>query len=686
MKKYPIVIQENPKDCGICCLKMIFEYYGINVSREKLKTKLFQNDNGVSALNIINASKKFGLNAKGVLSELESIPKFPVIAHTILENNNAHYIVIYDIDYKKNKIVLGDPNCGKKELSIEEFKKISTKIFIIFEDKKQKTIKDKRLYKFITNLIKENIKLISKTLVTSLITIILSIISSLYLKTILSTLIANQKYLPIVIIIFAFITTLKNIIEYFKNKTFDNLNYNIDEKINYRTYNHLFKLPYQYLKNKSEGELVEIINDLSSFKDSISKLLISFLIDAVAIITIIIVLTIINGIYLIYILLFITVLMLVLKGYYYEFTNSYHLLKEKIIILSSRIIEAISSIETIKNLNIHQKISNKLNDKFIDYLKIIKDYNRKFNKFIVTKNVIKDISLIILIGFSSVLALKGKIDILDLTFLDSLLYMVNNIIDDMMDNFLAFKNHSVSINKILDMYSAKEEKLDDKSKRELDSIQIENFSLKYCDNSLINKTSIKIDKGDKILITGPSGCGKSSLIRCLLNYNYMYRGKIYINDNNVKQINAYCLRENIVYVSQNEKLFSDTIYNNLTIGSKFVNNIDEVCAITKVDDIINSKNIDYNYFLNEQGRELSGGEKKRLIIARALIKNSNIIVFDESFNEVDETLERTILNNIFKHYPTKTVIVISHRMKNKDLFDKCWKIKECKLIQEGEKE
>ena len=93
----------------------------------------------------------------------------------------------------------------------------------------------------------------------------------------------------------------------------------------------------------------------------------------------------------------------------------------------------------------------------------------------------------------------------------------------------------------------------------------------------------------------------------------------------------------------------------------------------------------FAHILEENGLNLSGGERKKLLIARGLLKNSGFVIFDESFNEIDVETERKILNNIFKNYPEKTIIVITHRLNNKDLFEKCYELKNKKLILKEER-
>ena len=131
------------------------------------------------------------------------------------------------------------------------------------------------------------------------------------------------------------------------------------------------------------------------------------------------------------------------------------------------------------------------------------------------------------------------------------------------------------------------------------------------------------------------------------------------------------IRSNIVYISQNEKLFNDTIKSNIILDSnvseeEFLN----VVKLTKTDEIIKDDLLGYNKIVEEDAINLSGGQRQKIILSRALLRKSKIILIDEGLNQIDINTERIILKNIFKYYKNTTFIIVSHRLNNMDLFDK----------------
>jgi ATP-binding cassette subfamily B protein len=192
-----------------------------------------------------------------------------------------------------------------------------------------------------------------------------------------------------------------------------------------------------------------------------------------------------------------------------------------------------------------------------------------------------------------------------------------------------------------------------------------------------------INKQEKVMILGDSGSGKSTILKILLKYYPIQRDMIYIDEIDLNDYSITNIRNNISSISQNEILYTDTIKNNITMNRKisdeeFIN----VCRIACVDEFVKDMFLGYNTKLEENGLNLSGGQRQRIILARMLLKPSKIILIDEGLNAVDINLERKILKNIFSNYIDNTIIVVSHRLENMDLFHKVIKLKEGQIIEE----
>ena len=200
-------------------------------------------------------------------------------------------------------------------------------------------------------------------------------------------------------------------------------------------------------------------------------------------------------------------------------------------------------------------------------------------------------------------------------------------------------------------------------------VEFDGISYGYNDERLIDDFSLSIKPNNRCLIMGPSGCGKSTLMNLLMAYDNPREGTIRINDTDIRQI--LNLSDYITIARQEAVIFEDTVRNNLTMYNEKISDekLIEVLNDVGLDKLANSKSLDY--MLKESGSNLSGGEKKRLSLARALLRDSKILILDEPLANIDqENVEK--IEDIILNIQNKTVIIISHQFseEKKSLFDK----------------
>ena len=169
----------------------------------------------------------------------------------------------------------------------------------------------------------------------------------------------------------------------------------------------------------------------------------------------------------------------------------------------------------------------------------------------------------------------------------------------------------------------------------------------------------------------------------LMRYIDVPFGNISINDIDINHYHLDTLRSKITYVSQQEFLFTDTVYNNIVLGKDYDRQeVENVLKLSLVDEFAANNPLSYNQLVEENGFNFSGGERQRIILARSLLKISDVYIFDEALSQIDIKRERKIIKNIFKYLKDKTIIIISHRYDNKDLFNRVIELSEGKLNEE----
>ena len=218
-------------------------------------------------------------------------------------------------------------------------------------------------------------------------------------------------------------------------------------------------------------------------------------------------------------------------------------------------------------------------------------------------------------------------------------------------------------------------------------IEFKNVSFTYDDTNIkaLKNISFSIEKGKTLAILGKTGSGKSTIANIIARLYDIKIGEVLIDNKHIKDINLNDLRENIGFVPQEAFLFSDTIKNNIKFGND--NAVEDIiknaAKNAHIHHNIEEFSKSYDTFVGERGVTLSGGQKQRISIARALIKNPQILVFDDCLSAVDTETEEIILNNLNEVSKDKTTIIISHRVSSTKNADFIIVLDEGKIIQKG---
>lgn len=669
-----IVRQQDEKDCGVCSLLSIIRYYKGNVSLEQLRLDARTNNEGTTALNLVLASQKYGFDAVGMKVEnLNDIKRLPAIAHLNLKKGYSHYVVIEKVT--KDKIILMDPAKGKVVKFLWEFQKEWSGVVLIFYPKQKIMVlkNDVTLFTIFKKVFISEKNLIKIIVLVSFLLTIFTIALGYYFQM-FNSLYLNKypiNYLKVLVLVFAIFTCFKLFLTYYRSYLENHLNKNIDCLITSDFLKHLFNLPLNVITSRKSGEILSRVNELTSIKGLITEIFITYTLDfLIVVIATFLLIRISSKLFLI---LFLTTIFYLFVGIITKksiFEKAY----QNISIESefnNTVLENIKMINSIKNLDAVDGTLNKIERKLTHYLYDTYKVNTILNKINIFKVSCYEIGFFLINTFGFYFVYKGIINMIDLITFNALLNLYFEPLKNIVDSIPKYSFMKASITKINDFLGVRTEILGEKTSTDGYDISINNLNYSYNKyQNVLKSVNLNIKEGEFVLLQGASGSGKSTLCSILNKYITDYTGDILFGKMNYKDLSIKTIRENIVYVGQNENIFTGSIKENITFGNK-VSDLEfkKVCNICKVDDIAYKKTFRYESLIGSDEGNISGGEKQRIILARAVLKDFNVLILDEALSEVDIKLELEILKSIRENYKDKTIIYISHK-KYSNIFDK----------------
>lgn len=669
-----IVRQQDEKDCGVCSLLSIIRYYKGNVPLEQLRLDARTNNEGTTALNLVLASQKYGFDAVGMKVEnLNDIKRLPAIAHLNLKKGYSHYVVIEKVT--KDKIILMDPAKGKVVKFLWEFQKEWSGVVLIFYPKQKIMVlkNDVTLFTIFKKVFISEKNLIKIIVLVSFLLTIFTIALGYYFQM-FNSLYLNKypiNYLKVLVLVFAIFTCFKLFLTYYRSYLENHLNKNIDCLITSDFLKHLFNLPLNVITSRKSGEILSRVNELTSIKGLITEIFITYTLDfLIVVITTFLLIRISSKLFLI---LFLTTIFYLFVGIITKksiFEKAY----QNISIESefnNTVLENIKMINSIKNLDAVDGTLKKIERKLAHYLYDTYKVNIILNKINIFKVSCYEIGFFLINTFGFYFVYKGIINMIDLITFNALLNLYFEPLKNIVDTIPKYSFMKASITKINDFLGVRAEILGEKTSTDGYDISINNLNYSYNKyQNVLKSVNLNIKEGEFVLLQGTSGSGKSTLCSILNKYITDYSGDILFGKMNYKDLSIKTIRENIVYVGQNENIFTGSIKENITFGNKVSDlNFDKICKICKVDDVANKKTFRYESLIGSDEGNISGGEKQRIILARAVLKDFNVLILDEALSEVDIKLELEILKNIRDNYKDKTIIYISHK-KYPNVFDK----------------
>ncbi|AMD95784.1 peptidase domain-containing ABC transporter [Leptotrichia sp. oral taxon 847] len=691
-KRYCCVLQKDEKDCGPACILTIAKQYNSNFSIAKLRQISGTDRNGTNLAGMIKGLDYLGFDSKAVKVEdkkIDNSVSFPIIAHIQSKNNFLHYVVVHDVSNKR--IIISDPESGIKKLSHKEFSEIWTGILLLIEPKKdfqKRNEKDNSLTRFFY-VLKNQKSLLFNIFLASILYTVLGIVTSFSSKFLIDYILKDELMttLTVMVVGMVILEIIQMLLSIFRGYLLIFLGQRIDIAILLGYYNHVIKLPMNFFSTRKTGKITSRFSDADNINDAVAETILTLMLDVITAVTGGIIVYIQNQ-YLFFVSIVILLLYIVIVFSFKEILKKINNdVLENNSQLTSFIIQNINGIETIKAYDLEKNIQDETEFKYLKVIKSSFKRSKIYNLLTFLSGVVELIGNTLIMWVGAIQVINGKLALGEMMVFNTLLGYFTNPVKNLISLQPTIQTATVSADRLGEIIDLDIEQSDEKMipQNLKGDIEIKGLNFRYGTRELILKNiNMEIKQGEKIALVGESGSGKTTLAKLILKFYDFEKGDININNFNLKDIDNTFLRNKISYISQDMFLFNKTIKENLMLSDEI--EIDDVIELSKkvnAYEFINELPQRFDYMIEENGTNLSTGQKQRLSILRALLKKPDILIMDEATSNLDSITESAIQKTLNNPEFNMTTIIIAHRLSTIRLCDRIYVLDEGEIIEAG---
>ena len=706
MKKFPFYKQPDFKDCGPTCLRIISKYYGKNIPLQQIRSLSETTREGSSLLGLSEAAENLGFRSLGVQIDFETLCEevpFPCVVHW----NKKHFVVIYKID-KAGKVYISDPSYGLITYSKEEFIK-----FWIGENANENTEEgialllettpnffkndfeedeNKMNFSFLSKYLFKYKSLVVQLMVGLLAGSLLSLILPFLTQSIVDVGIQNQDlnfiYLVLIAQVMLFLGRMG--IEVIRSWILLHLSTRINISIISDFFIKLMKLPISFFDTRMTGDIMQRINDHSRIEQLLTSSSLNTLFSLVNLVIYSIVLLFYDyRLFLIYLVGAVAYIgwisFFLTKRKELDYKRFSQISQEQ-----SKVIELINGMQEIKMHNAEKQkrwswefLQVKLFKLRVKSLSL-EQWQSVGGNFI---NQMKDI----LVSFlSAKLVLSGNLTLGMMLSVQYIIGQLNSPLQQLIDFIKQTQDAKISLERLGEIHDKEDEENKDEqyvSEIPQKDLEIQDISFRYIgsDSFVFENLNLSIPYQKTTAIVGASGSGKTTLLKLLMKFYEPNKGEIKIANTNLKNISPRFWRDHCGVVMQEGYVFNDTIANNIAVGEDYIDKqkLRKAVEIANIKDFIEELPLSYNTKIGNEGVGVSGGQKQRLFIARAVYKSPEYILFDEATSALDANNEKIIMENLEQFFKGKTAVVIAHRLSTVKNADKIIVLDKGKVVEEG---
>lgn len=666
---YPFIQQQSSSDCGAACLAMISQYWGKRLSLNSLRNLAGVDRMGASLQGLATAAQTLGYDVLPVRASLGRLDLYsnPWVAHW----QGIHYLVVWRVK-GDGRILIADPARGKRWLSRSEFETGWTGYALLlnpterFDALQSEEVSLNRYWQ----LFQTHRQLLQQIILASVLGSVLGLATPLFTQIILDRVIPLQSFVPLNIFAVGFLILgiwrialtagRQFLLDYFAN--------HIDLSLMSGFISHTLQLPLQFFASRQVEDIISRIQENRKIQMFLSRQVLGAALDAVMVVIFLGLMVYYNWQLTLLVLGWILPIVLLTLGvspFLKKVSQEISLSSAQ---QNSSVVEMITGVATVKTAGAEVPMQHRWQERFMSMVQLRLRGQKLANKLQLANRLFLHLGNTMVLWFGASLVMGGEMSLGQFVAFNLLTSNVVNPVLALVELGNELPEVLISLERLNDVLDSVPEENPQKALPPIrGEVRFENVSFRYNadeDRNTLQNITFKVKPRQTIGIVGESGCGKSTVVNLLAGLYRPHTGRILIDGHDIADVSPQSLRSQLSLVSQECFLFSGTILDNITLYSAEFT-LEGAIASAKLAEahtFIEALPLGYNTPVGNSGFQLSSGQKQKIAIARALIRNPGILILDEATSALDADSERSFQENLTRISLYRTTFIISQRL------------------------